>query len=406
MTVQTTDCGPLSDVRVLDLGHVVAGPFAGSLLGDLGADVIKVENPRTGGDSLRLMSPKSSGVPLWWKVAGRNKRSLGLDLKTAQGRQILLDLVAQSDVLIENFRAGKLEKLGLGPEVLHRANPRLIVLRISGYGQSNGVGRPGFGRVGEALSGAANLTGEVGGRPLHVGFSLGDATTGLMGAFGVLAALHARERTGRGDVIDLALFESLFRMIEWQLPVAEQLRQHITRSGNRFPIGYAVAGSYNTNDDRWVTISAATQTSIEELLAIVGGEELAHDVRFRDAEARSHGDNLGDLDQLIAVWVAERPAAEVFARFAEASVALGYVYDAEMMLEDVEFRDRGAVVVVEDAELGSLAMPGVIPKLLGNPGAIRWTGPSFGAHTSEVLRELVDLSDEEIDRLYRENVIR
>ena len=279
--------GPLSDIRVLDLGHVVAGPFAGTLLGDLGADVIKIEDPRRG-DTIRTLSPRHEGVPLWWKVAGRNKRSVALDLREARGREILLRLVALADVLIENFRPGTLERWELGVDRLQEAQPKLIVLRISGFGQqSTFAERPGYGRIGEAMSGAVNLTGEPDGRPYHVGFSLGDATTGLMGALGVLAALHGRQRRDGGEVVDVALYESLFRMIEWQLPMAEKRGETIRRQGNRFPIGYAVAGSWQASDGRWLSISAATERSIQRLLGAVRGEDAPPDPRFADFEARS-----------------------------------------------------------------------------------------------------------------------
>ena len=284
---------------------MVAGPFAGTLLGDLGADVIKIEDPRRG-DTIRTLSPRHEGVPLWWKVAGRNKRSVALDLREARGREILLRLVALADVLIENFRPGTLERWELGVDRLQEAQPNLIVLRISGFGQqSTYAERPGYGRIGEAMSGAVNLTGEPDGRPYHVGFSLGDATTGLMGALGVLAALHGRQRRDGGEVVDVALYESLFRMIEWQLPMAEKRGEVIRRQGNRFPIGYAVAGSW--------------QACGRALAQHLGGDRAQHptaagrgprarvlrpDPRFADFEARSRPGHMELIDEAIGAWVA------------------------------------------------------------------------------------------------------
>ncbi len=391
--------GPLEGIRVIDVGHVLAGPFAATLLGDLGADVIKVENPR-GGDTLRSLSPKANGVPLWWKVAGRNKRCVALDLKVPEAKELLLRLIDQADVFIENFRAGTLERMGLGPDLLMERNPRLIILRISGFGQGPlGTGRPGYGRIGEAMSGTANLTGEAGGRPLHVGFSLGDATTGLMGAYGVLAALHERAGSGRGEIVDLALFESLFRMIEWQLPMADALDRVPRRQGNQFPIGYAVAGSFRSSDGRWVTLSAATTRSIARVLETVGGEEMAGDPRFITLSGREQPENLLLIEQAITDWVAARTAQDLMDAFDHTDVAVGYVYDAEMMLDDPLFEEREAVVTVPDADLGSLRMPGIVPKLHRKPGAIRWTGPEIGAHTDEVLKDVLGLSDEELARL-------
>lgn len=398
--------GPLAGLRVLDLGHVLAGPFAGTLLADLGADVVKVEHPERG-DSLRTLGPQRDGVPLWWKVAGRNKRSLALDLRVDAGRDVLLRLAAVSDALIENFRPGTLERWRLGPEELWRANERLVILRISGFGQTgSGLGRPGFGRVGEAQSGLVNLTGEPDGRPLHPGFSLGDATTGMMGAFGILAAIHAAGRSGRGDVIDLALFESLFRMIEWQIPLAEQLGRVITRQGNRFPIGYAVGGSYQTADSRWVAVSAATETAIAQVLRLVGGDDLADDPRYASFDARSHADHMDEIDRRIARWVRTRSADEALRALHEHDVAAGLVYDAAMMLEDEYLREREAIAEVADPDLGSLRMPGVVPRFERQAGRIRWAGPSLGAHNAELLRELAGLSDAEIDELRDAGVIR
>jgi formyl-CoA transferase len=397
--------GPLADLRVLDLGHVVAGPFAGTLLGDLGADVIKVEDPRRG-DTIRTLSPRHEGVPLWWKVAGRNKRSLALDLRQEQGREILLRLVAVSDVLIENFRPGTLERWGLGVDRLHEARPKLVVLRITGFGQASTFAeRPGYGRIGEAMSGAVNLTGEADGRPYHVGFSLGDATSGLMGALGVLAALHGHDRRGGGEVVDVALFESLFRMIEWQLPMAEKRGEVIRRQGNRFPIGYAVAGSWRASDGRWVSISAATERSIQRLLRTVRGETAPPDPRFADFEARARPGHMELIDETIAGWVASLPAETVVDAFADSDVAVGLVYDAEMMLSDPFYRERGSVIEVDDPELGTVSMPGVIPKLRTQPGSVRWAGPRLGQHTDEILGDLLGLGADEIADLRRQDVV-
>jgi formyl-CoA transferase len=397
--------GPLSDLRVLDLGHVVAGPFAGTLLGDLGADVIKIEDPKRG-DTIRTLSPQHEGVPLWWKVAGRNKRSVALDLRESRGRDILLRLVAISDVLIENFRPGTLERWGLGVDALQEARPDLVVLRISGFGQQSVFAeRPGYGRIGEAMSGAVNLTGDPDGRPYHVGFSLGDATTGLMGALGVLAALHGRRRHEGGEVVDIALFESLFRMIEWQLPMAEKRGEVIRRQGNRFPIGYAVAGSWRAADGRWLSLSAATERSIQRVVRVVLGEDVPPDPRFADFEARSRPGHMELIDEAIGAWVASLPAEAVIEAFADSDVAVGLVYDAEMMLADPFYRERGSVIEVDDPELGTMSMPGVIPKLHAQPGGVRWAGPRLGQHTDEVLGGLLGLDAAELADLRRQGVV-
>jgi crotonobetainyl-CoA:carnitine CoA-transferase CaiB-like acyl-CoA transferase len=401
------ESGPLADLRVIDIGHVLAGPFAGTLLGDFGAEVIKVEDPRSGGDTVRALSPRYRGAPVWWKVAGRNKKSLGLDLRDERGKEILLGLVKRSDVLIENFRPGTIERWGIGPDSLHAANPRLVIVRISGSGRGpRGKNRPGYGRVGEAMSGVAHLTGEPAGRPLHVGFSLGDATTGLMAAFGALVALHARQTDGRGEIVDLALFETLFRMIEWQIPFADLLNTVIGRQGNRFPIGYAVAGSFRTRDSRWITISAATPSSIRCVLRTVGGRDMEQDPRFSDFDARAKENHLELIEKAIATWVSARDADAVAEAFRGTDVAVGPVYDAAMMLQDEIFEERAAIVGIDDPEVGRIRMPGIVPKLARQPGKVRWAGPSIGEHTDEILGALLDLSPGEIQALRNENVVR
>jgi formyl-CoA transferase len=398
--------GPLGDIRVLDLGHVVAGPFAGTLLGDLGADVIKVEEPRHG-DTIRVLGPQCDGHPLWWKVSGRNKRSVALDLRSEAGREVLVTLIEAVDVVIENFRAGTFERWGIGPDVLLERNPRLIMLRISGYGQGpGGAGRPGYGRVGEAVSGAVNLTGEADGKPLHVGFSLGDTTTGLMGTIGLLAALHARDLTGRGQVVDLALFESLFRMIEWQIPLAHKLGQVIRRRGNVFPIGYAVGGSFQAADGRWVTLSTATAGAINRLLRIVGGEEMERDPDFANFEARTRPGNMERIDRTIGDWIGQYAADEAIALLAKEDIVASHVYDAAMMMEDPLIAEREDIVEMDDPDIGAIKMPGVVPKLSTTPGSIRSTGARLGQHTEEVLRELLGMGEEKLEALEQQGVIR
>jgi crotonobetainyl-CoA:carnitine CoA-transferase CaiB-like acyl-CoA transferase len=396
--------GALKDIRVLDLGHVIAGPFAATLLADLGADVVKIEHPLRG-DTIRSLGPRHNDVPLWWKVAGRNKRSLTLNLSKPEGQRLLLGLVEVSDVLVENFRPGTLERWSLGPAELWEANPRLIILRISGHGQADAGGRPGFGRVGEAMSGVVHLTGEPDGRPLHVGFSLGDTCAGLMGALGILAALHAREQTGVGDVVDVALFEPLMRMIEWQLPMAQVLGTVVQRAGNAFPIGYAVGGSYLTADRRWVTISAATQDSIHRLLTITGGEEVANDPKMADFAARSTRGRMKQIDEIVSRWVGEHLAEKVIQTLEAQDVAVGFVLDSRAILDEPYFRERGSVVEVDDPQLGSLPMPGVQPRLQRSPGAVKWAGPNIGEHNEEILGDLLGLSADEIAELSRLNVV-
>jgi len=393
--------GALAGVRVLDLAHVIAGPFAATLLADMGADVVKVEAPGRG-DGMRALGPREAGAGLWWRVGGRNKRSLELDLRVPRGRDALLRMAACADVVIESFRPGTLERWGLGPDALHAANPRLILLRISGYGQDDPGRRPGFGRVAEAMSGAIHLSGEPARAPMHPGFSLGDNATGLMGAFAVATALYARERTGRGEVIDLALFETLFRMIEWQLPIADRCGEAVQRQGNRFPLGYAVGGSFETADGRWITLSAATNRTILKILHAVGGEELACDPRYSTMEARAQERNLEAVYARVAEWVRERTAQEAIEQLRAVDVAVGRVYDAADILADETYLRRRLVLEVPDAELGVMRQPGIVPRLRNAPGSVRRLAPALGEHNEEVLRELAGLDADEIAALYEE----
>lgn len=396
--------GPLEGLRVLDIGHVLAGPFAATMLGDMGADVIKVENPN--GDNLRRLGPKKGGTSIWWKVAARNKRCVTCDMRTEKGQELIRRLAAQADVVIENFRPGTLEGWHLGWEDLHAVNPRLVMLRVSGYGQNNShSSKPMFGRPCEALSGLAALTGFADGPPVHAGFSLGDATTAMMGAFGVLCALRKRDATGEGQYVDLALYETPFRLIEWQVPLYDQLGVVATRAGNQFPLGLMVGNVYRTGDERWLTMSAATENIINALLGVIGGEALQKDSRFNTPETRQTPDNHAALDRIITAWIAGHTAAEVIDAFARAGAVIAPVYDVEDIVNDPVYAERGAIVSVEDPELGPIRMPAAIPRLSETPGEVRWPGPALGAHNKQVYGELLGLGDDELAALAGEKVL-
>jgi crotonobetainyl-CoA:carnitine CoA-transferase CaiB-like acyl-CoA transferase len=396
--------GPLDGLRVLDIGHVLAGPFSATMLGDMGADVIKVEPPQ--GDNLRRLGPKKGGTSLWWKVAARNKRCITCDMRTPGGQELIKKLVAKADVVVENFRPGTLEGWNLGWEVLHAVNPRLVMLRVSGYGQNNSHSKqPMFGRPSEALSGLAALTGFPDGPPVHAGFSLGDITTAMMGAFGVMCALRNRDATGEGQYVDLALYETPFRLIEWQVPLYDQLGIVATRVGNQFPLGLMVGNVYRTGDERWLTMSAATENIIRALLGIVGGEALQNDERFNTPEMRQTPENHAALDRLIAQWIAERPAQETIDTFAKAGAVIAPVYDVKDICEDPVYAERGAIVTVEDPELGPMRMPAAIPRMSQTPGSVRWPGPALGAHNAEVYGELLGMTPAQLDELHGQKVV-
>jgi formyl-CoA transferase len=395
----------LDDLRVIDVGHVLAGPFAATLLGDLGADVIKIEPPE--GDGLRRLGPRKDDRPLWWTVAGRNKRCVTLDLRTPEGQELLVRLARDADVLIENFRPGTMERWNIGWERLHGENPRLIMLRISGYGQQSAASnpKPMFGRPSEALSGALHLSGFPDGPPNHIGFSVGDTTTALMGAYGVMAALHDRERTGAGQVVDLALFETLFRMIEWHIPAYDQLGIVTERAGNRFPLGLMVGNVYESADGKWLSMSAAAETVIRRMLLLVGGEALADDPRLATPESRNVPENMQALLDAVGAWIAARSAEDVLAAFEEAGAVIAMAHDAADIVASPAYKDRDAIVTVDDPHLGPVRMPNAVPRLSASPGSVRWTGPDVGAHNEEIYCEVLGLSADELQRLRDAGVV-
>ena len=355
---------------------------------------------------MRRLGPRKDGIPVWWKAAGRNKRSVTLDFSTPRGRDILLRLVERSDVLVENFRPGTLERKGLGWDDLRDVNPKLVMLRISGFGQYGPyASRPGFGRTAEAMSGAAELTGYPDGPPIHVGYSLADTLSGLMGAFGVLLALLGRDRTGEGDCIDLALYEPLFRLIDWQVVVYDQLRVAGTRAGNAFPVvleGVA-AGVAKTTDGVWLSYSAATESVLERVVALMVDEGVIEAGRYDSVEERRRSAN--EIQELVSTWIGTKPAAEIERLFQESQAVIGKVYGIEEIWDDPGYRARGNLITVEDDECGPVTMHGVIPQLLGRPGSVRWAGARLGEHTDEVLVELAGVEPEELDELRAEGVI-
>ncbi len=395
----------LSGIRVVDLGHALAGPFAATMLGDFGAEVIKIEPPGTG-DPMRRLGPRKEGVPLWWKAAARNKKSVTLDFRKPAGKRILLEIIKHSDVLAENFRPGTLERYGLGWEDLRVANPRLVMLRISGFGQEGpGSMRPGFGRTAEAMSGAPQLTGDPGRSPVHVGYSLADTLTGLMGAYGILMALLGRNNTGEGDCIDLALFEPLFRLIDWQVIVHDQLGILPVRAGNGFPVvleGVA-AGVARSADGVWMSYSAATDSVLVRVIEMLFGRPVEELEDYRTLEARRV--RCREVEALVDRWIGDRSVDEIEKEFARHEAVIGRVYDMNTIALDPTYLAREDIVSVPDEDFGCVSMHGVVPKLLRRPGAVKWVGEPLGHHTAEVLRELAGVDAEELEALRVEGVV-
>ncbi len=379
--------GPLKGLRILDLSTVVAGPWAATLLADLGADVLKVEIPGVG-DPLRALAPHKEGVPLWWKAANRNKKGISVDLRTAEGRDIVARLLPGFDVLVENFRPGTLDGWGMSREWLHEQNPALTILRVTGFGQTGPYrNKPGFARVFEAMSGLTNICGESDGRPLHMGFPIADAVAGLFGALGIVAALY-REKVaprGQGQEIDCSLMESMFRVMDF-LPIEyDQLGIVRGRLGNSSQ--YAAPGNvYRTRDGHWASIAASTQRIFERLCVALELTGVAEDPRYRTNPDRVR--NREALDALVADAIARRTLDELAALLDAHAVGFSPIYDIADIFRDPHIAAREGIVSVDDDELGPVRMQSVVPRFSETPGAVHHAGPSLGQHNEEVLGAL------------------
>lgn len=395
---------PLENIRVLDIGTLLAGPWGATLLGDFGAEVIKVEQPQTG-DALRG-TPKDGkgGMPLGWLVEGRNKKSVTLNLRVAEGQEILRDLVRQSDVLIENFTPGTLEKWGLGWEALHALNPRLIMVRVSGYGQTGPYSnRPGYDRIALGFSGYMYPTGFPDRYPVRPAFPTADYNTATFGAYAAMLALYERDANdGEGQMIDLALYEPPFRITSSLVAGWQKNGQNRERIGNRNP-GFAPAGTFETKEGRYLQIAAGGDNIWKRLAEVIGGEALAADPRYlRSRERIQHAD---ELEALLAEWIAARSFEEVESTLVEAGVPVGGIYRAEDIAQDPHYRARDSFIEFEDPDHGAIAMPGVVPKLSATPGEVCWAGPELGAHNEEIYSGLLGKTVEDLKSLLDRGVI-
>jgi crotonobetainyl-CoA:carnitine CoA-transferase CaiB-like acyl-CoA transferase len=378
--------GPLAGIRVLELGSFVAGPFAGQLLADLGAEVIKVESPEPG-DPMRRWGVLVDGRSVWWSALARGKRLVAVDVRRAEGRAVVRRLALTCDVVLENFTPGRMEEWGLGYEELAKEHPRLVMTRVSGFGQTGPrTGDPGFGSIGEAMGGLRALTGSPDGPPARAAVSLGDQISGLFAAFGTLAALRQVERDGLGQVVDVALYEAVFALME-SLVADYELTGHVrTRSGGTLP-GVAPSNAYPTADDRMVVIAANADPIFTRLAAAMGRPELATDPRYATHVAR--GSRMDELDDLVSSWTKTLDFDAIDKVLEAAAVPHGLIYRAPDMLDDPQYVAREMIQRVYDAVLGrDVPMAGVVPRLSRTPGAIRWAGADVGAHTDEVLAEI------------------
>ncbi len=368
---------------MLDVSTLFAGPLAATFLGDFGAEVIKIEHPARP-DASRGHGPQKEGVNLWWKTLGRNKRTVTVDLSAPDGAEVLRRLVADADVVIENFRPGTLERWGLSPDRLLAINPRLVLARVTAFGQFGPYsGRPGFGSLAEAMSGFAALTGDPDGPPTLPPFGLADGVAALATAYAVMAALRGAERDGRGQVVDMAIIEPILMLLGGQITAWDQLGTVQPRTGNR-SVNNAPRNVYRSRDGVWLAVSTSSQSIAERVMTLVGRPELIAQPWFGSGHERAlHAD---ELDDAVQSWIGAHDADEVIAAFEAASAAIAPVYDVRGVVEDPQYQALGTVVRMPDDELGEVAMQNVLFRLSRTPGSIRWTGRPHGADTDEVLR--------------------
>ena len=387
---------------MLELGQLIAGPFASKTLADFGAEVIKVESPGEG-DPLRKWRMLHKGTSVWWQAQSRNKQSIALDLRVKEGQAIARQLALEADVVIENFRPGTLEKWGLGWEELHQANPKMIMLRISGYGQ-DGPRRdePGFAAIGEAMAGLRHITGHPNEIPVRAGVSLGDTIAGLHGALGVLLALYERDaRGGKGQMIDVALYEAVFNLTESLLPEYSAFGAIRQPAGGALP-GIAPSNAYRCKDGQYVLIAGNGDSIYKRLMALIGRSDLGEDPSLARNDGRAK--RVLEIDAAINTWTGTLSIDEVLKGLVEAQVPCGKIYTAKDISEDPHYHARGVIETVEGADGLKVQVPGIIPKLSQNPGAIRYRAPTLGEHTNQVLKA-AGLTDEQITLLKKSGVL-
>ena len=399
------DASPLSaalgGLKVVELGQLIAGPFAAKTLADFGADIIKIEPPGAG-DPLRQWRLIKDGTSVWWQVQSRNKRSVALDLRDPQAQDIVRLLAADADVLIENFRPGAMEGWGLGPEALLRLNPRLVMLRVSGYGQTGPYrDKPGFGVVAEAMGGLRHLTAEPGRVPVRVGVSLGDTLASLHGVIGILMALHERQRSGQGQVIDVALFEAVFNCMESLLPEYSAFGAVREPAGSALP-GIAPSNAYRCADGGYALIAGNGDSIFKRLMTAIGRDDLGGDPALADNSGRVA--RVAEIDAAIGAWAEQRNVTEVLAALDAAAVPAGRIYSVADIAADPHYQARGMIETVRMPDGSALSVPGIVPKLSRTPGSHRRNAPALGQDTDAVLGE-IGLTPAQIQALKDKGII-
>jgi crotonobetainyl-CoA:carnitine CoA-transferase CaiB-like acyl-CoA transferase len=392
----------LQGLRVLDVSTLFAGPLAATILGDFGADVLKIEHPR--GDPVRDHGHSKDGIPLWWKMLSRNKQAITLNLSKAEGQELMERLVESADVLIENFRPGTLERWNLSPARLHEINPKLVIARVTGFGQFGPYsGRPGFGTLAESMSGFAQITGEPDGPPTLPPFGLADGITAQAAANAILLALYHRDvHDSPGQVIDLAIIEPILTILGPQPIVYDQLGISQTRTGNR-SVNNAPRNTYRTADDRWVAVSTSAQSIAERVMHLVGHPEVIEEVWFGSgAERAKHAD---ELDGYVGEWIARHDLDEVVRIFEEAHAAIAPIYDIGQIMEDPQYQALDSITSVDDPDLGSVKMQNVMFRMSNTPGRIRWAGRRLGQDNQAVYCEELGLSEADLTELHKKGVL-
>jgi formyl-CoA transferase len=391
---------PLANLKVIEMGQLIAGPFAAKTLGDFGADVIKIEAPIVG-DALRKWRLLKDGTSVWWQVQSRNKRSLSLDLKLVEAQEIIRSLVKEADILIENFRPGTLESWGLDPQDLLQINPKLIVLRISGYGQTGPYrDKPGFGVVAEAMGGLRHLTAEPGRTPVRVGISIGDTLAALHGVIGILLALQERHSSGKGQVIDIALYEAVFNCMESLLPEYSAFGEVREAAGSALP-GIAPSNAYQCQDGRYVLIAGNGDSIFKRLMQVIGREDLAKDAELGSNDGRVR--RVSELDQAIGVWASQMTTEQVLEALDQASVPAGKIFTVEDIARDPHYHARGIIETIKMKDGSALQVPGIVPKLSRTPGSIKSLAPEVGEQTDQILSE-IGLTSQQIAALKEKGI--
>ena len=392
----------LNGIRVIDISTVIAGPTIGMLLGDFGADVIKIEHPK--GDVLRQTGQQKDGIGLWFKMTNRNKRCITMDLSSDIGAQLFKKLIQSADVLIENFRTGTMEKWGIGWKQLKTINPRLVMVRVTGFGQTGPYkNRPGFGTIAEAFSGFANLTGEKDGPPTLPNFGLADGIAASYGTFATMFALYHRDvQGGKGQFIDLSVYEPIFQLLGPQPLNYDQLGIIQERIGNR-SLNNAPRNTYKTRDGRWVAISTNSPSIVRRVLTLCGGDGVANDPRFQTPQGRVK--YIDEVDGIVADWIEKHSQEEVLEKFEEAEAAVGPVYDISQIFKDPQYKAREDIIEMDDEDLGKIQMTAAFPFLSETPAKIRHAGPSKGRHNEEILCGELNLELEDLKNLKEQGVI-